>query len=154
MRINLLRDSNNIRNGYLNIDNFVGENKAQGDVTNLDPLVDDGTAEEIIANNILEYYEYGKSANILNNWLKKLRHGGVLTIITTDYRAVCKAVLREVITPAESLPFLYGTQTSSLMYKKSGYTLDILQNVFTQAGLNITKVNLSNLQISISGERP
>jgi hypothetical protein len=154
VKINILRNSNEVLNGYINVDNFPGPDKVQCDVTNLDTIVDDSFATEIIAKNILEYYEYTKVGPIMGGWLKKLRHGGKITIVATDYRAVSRAIMREMITPEQSLQLLYGTQQTNLLCKKCSFTVDMLKSIFQQAGLNITNIVLANFQICITGERP
>ncbi len=154
MKINLLRNSNEILNGYINIDNFHGEGKVQCDVANLDAVVDDSFATEILAKNILEFYEYGKIPSILTNWFKKLRHGGKITIVVTDYRGISKAISRDMLNIEQALQLLYGTQQSPLLCKKCSFSLDMLKLMFGQAGLNITSINFENFNIYITGERP
>lgn len=154
MKINLLRNSNELLNGYVNIDNFVGEGKVQGDVTNLDTIVDDALADEIIAKNILQYYEYSKLVLIVQGWVKKLRHNGSITIVVPDYRAICKGIAKDIITVNNALPLLYGPQTHALLCYKSSMSLDFIKQILTEAGLVIQKIDLDDFQICITGLRP
>lgn len=154
MKINLLRNSNNLLNGYVNVDNFVGEGKVQGDVTNLDSIVDDALADEIVAKNILQFYEYSKLVLIINGWIKKLRHKGSITIIVPDYRAICKGIVKDIIDVNTALPLLYGPQTHPLLCYKSSMSVDFIKQILIESGLVIEKIHLDDFQICITGYRP
>lgn len=154
MKVNLLRNSNQIKNGYVNLDIIPGEGKTQCDLTDLDAVVDDSYANEIVANNILEYYDYNKSQQIVKAWIRKLRRGGSLSITATDYRAVSKAVVRESLSIQDAMRLLYGNQDNPINYKKSAYTLDSLKEMLLNGGLKINKIELSNFVIFIEGVRP
>lgn len=153
MKINLLMNSNAVLSGFLNIDILPGENKVQGDLSNLDSLVDDASCTEIVARNVLEYVPHTKVLDVLTHWVKKLSHGGKITINTTDLRSVAKGILRDTISIDETLSVLYGPLNNPLNCKKSAMTAHTLSALLSSLGLVITNKMIDSYEISITAER-
>lgn len=153
MKIKLIYNSNNVLSGYTNIDIVPGENKTQGELHNLNRHVDNNQATEIIAENVLEYYKHEDCPGILENWIKKLRHGGKLTIVTTDIRSLSRLLVSEQVNLKDCLNFIFGSQNNELMFKKSIFTMDYLAEIMTNFGLSIIYKNINNGEIVITGQR-
>jgi len=86
MKIHLHQNPEGHLNGYTNIclskiDNIDDE---------LDTVVEDAEATEIIANNVLEFIPLPKLVDFLQHLIRKLRHGGTLLITGVDAYAVAK----------------------------------------------------------------
>lgn len=154
VKINLLRNSNQTMSGYLNIDIFPGENKVQGDISNLNNLVDDASCYEIVARNVLEYIPHQEIPQVVAHWVQKLSHGGKIIINTTDLKSVSKSIIRDNITPSETLEILYGKQLNALDCKKSAVTTQILSALLESNGLKIINKCIDSYELSITAERP
>ncbi len=95
MKLNL-GCGHDIRTGYINIDKIPQGQASpdiyrQGDIQSLDWLVEDGTVEEIIVIDSLEYLPTAVIKMALINWAKKLSDGGTLKLLVPDCHAISKA---------------------------------------------------------------
>lgn len=140
--------------GHLNVDILPGPNKVQGDISNLDNLVDTASCTDIIARNVLEYVPHNEVPEVVAHWISKLRHGGKITINTTDLRSISKTILRDAFSPSEMLELLYGKQSNPLDVKKSAMTTQMLSALLESGGLKITNKSIEAYEISITAERP
>jgi len=154
MKLNLLRNSNKVMSGHLNVDILPGEGKVQGDIANLDPLVDNASCTDIVARNVLEYVPHNELVSVLNHWISKLRHGGKLTINTTDLRSIAKAVVRDALEPSDYLNLLYGQQRNAFDIKRSILTASTLSALLESANLKIVNKAMDAYEFSITAERP
>lgn len=104
-----------IRSGYINIDKVHGAQipedlYRQGDITSLDWLAEDGSVDEIIALDCLEYLPVAKIHGALNNWANKLSKDGTLKILVPDCFAVSQAFVQGQFDLREYLQIIFGTQ--------------------------------------------
>ncbi len=158
MKINLLIDNpGDYKNGYNNIDPFApetnGDLRLKSDISNLDSLVDDGEANEILALEILEYFPGNVIDDILQNWLKKLAHGGILTISGVDFTEIARGFLSSNLSLEDVNELLLGKQEKSWQTKKSVFTLLKLVEVFEGLGYKILKKRIYNYRAIISIQR-
>jgi len=154
MKLNLLRNSNKVMSGHLNVDILPGEGKVQGDIANLDSLVDAASCTDIVARNVLEYVPHPDLLPVLNHWISKLRHGGKITINTTDLRSIAKAVARDALEPSEYLELLYGRQRDAFDIKRSILTPSTLSALLESASLRVINKSIDSYEFSITAERP
>lgn len=156
MKINLLRNSNDIINGYLNIDPFAqpGENKVAGDITNLDSWCEDAEATEIIARDVIDFLDPPTVNNALSNWLKKLRHGGRLVIGGVDLYEVGKAITEFEINGDQAMKLLHGEQVKPGDVRKSNTTMKDMIQTLQNFGLRIISKRSDSFMFSITAERP
>jgi ubiquinone/menaquinone biosynthesis C-methylase UbiE len=76
--------SNNIIEGYLNIDLYHKDPRVKiGDVRNL-YFLDNQSCNEIIAHDILEHLPFQESSKAIKEWCRVLRIGGTISIQTTN----------------------------------------------------------------------
>lgn len=76
--------SNDIKNGYLNIDLYHKDPRVKiADVKNLDFLEND-SVDEIIAHDVLEHLPFNESGAIIKEWCRVLSIGGTISIQTTN----------------------------------------------------------------------
>lgn len=76
--------SNNIKNGYINIDLYHNDPRVIiSDVRNLS-FLEDNSVDEIIAHDILEHLPFHESSDILKEWCRVLKIGGIISIQTTN----------------------------------------------------------------------
>lgn len=95
MKINL-ECGNNWRNGYLNISSWIPSDIPEdlpeetaiisGQSGNLDPVVEDNSAQEIVFNPPFNIVKPNDILDVLQHWQKKLKDGGILKIYFIDIR--------------------------------------------------------------------
>lgn len=158
MKINLLLDNTgDVRSGYINIDPFAPDNDAagrlKGDISNLDHVVDDGEAIEIIALEVLDYFPGHQADAILTNWLKKLARSGRLTLSVVDVREVARAICANEMSPEDINEHLHGKQEKPWQYRKSAYTLTQIAEVLGNLGYKILARRVQNFRAVITVER-
>ncbi len=81
MRINLGTDT---RQGYINVGKTPGPNITLGDFKNLTGITQDGTAEELVAIDVVQYIDHANLLGVLSNWVSKLSKGGEIYIQAPD----------------------------------------------------------------------
>jgi len=156
MRLNL-GCGQDIRSGYTNVDKLPpGQVSAdvykQGDVESLDWLATDGSVDEIVALDCLEYLPIASMKPAITNWIQKLNSGGILKIMVPDCHAVAQAFAQGQLNLQEYLQITFGTQSGvdSRMSAIDGLTLlAILQ----EAGLTITLKRYEGVAIYVEAQK-
>lgn len=157
MKVNLLINSNAIRNGFLNIDPFAhgAEGKTAGDLSNLDSLVDDAECDQLVADDILDYLPMDVRDAALDNWIKKIRHGGTLSIGGVDIREAASAYLLHYIDLKQVTGLIYGQQRLPCEYRKSTMTLQHVIKALNDRGMDIiTKKKYNVCYYTVTARRP
>ncbi len=104
-----------IRSGYINID-CMPQGKAppdtyqQGDIQSLDWITENGTVDEIVALDCLEYLPTNVIKQTLTNWAQKLSANGILKILVPDCHAIAKAFVQGQFNLQEYSKMIFGTQ--------------------------------------------
>lgn len=158
-KVNLLIDNPaGVLSGYDNIDPFTPDDdkfgRIKGDISNLNHEVDDGEVEEILAYGILNYYGGAHVDAILSNWVSKLAHGGMLTVSCVDLRSVCREYLSGSLPIEDANQILYGTHSEPWDFRKSVFSIDIVEQVLRNKGLKILSKRLHKTLMYITCERP
>ncbi len=157
MKINLLRDSQDIMSGYLNIDQYGSSPDVTiGEVENLDYVCDDAQCVDLIARDILDYVTPDKIDAVLGNWVSKIRHGGKITIGGTDMFLVSMKHFRGDIDTDVASMYLYGRRLKPHQFKKNMSTLSNVANCLANSGFKILlkKYEEGNCSYVVTAERP
>jgi hypothetical protein len=157
MKLNLLYNNNMVRAGYTNIDPFAppdDPDRTNGDIVNLDEYVDDAEATDIIALNVIDFMPSSETNEIIAGWIKKLRHGGTITIGGVDIRDVSKAIIYQQLSLTDANFLLYGAQRAPWEYKKATLTLQHLINALQGQGMEIIKKHSENFTYHVTARRP
>ena len=156
MKINLLRNSNNVLNGYVNIDPYAkpDSGKVHGEVMNLNDFVDDGEAEEIIADDIIDYADSTILPSVIANWVGKLAHGGKLVIGGVDLEDVVYGIIQGKLQLDRANALLHGNSQFAWDTKKTTLTLESLKDIISRHGLKILKARTADYRMTIVAERP
>lgn len=104
-----------IRSGYVNIDRLPpgqisSDVYKQGDIQSLDWMTEDGTVDEIVALDCLEYLPTNAIKQALTNWANKLIVGGILKILVPDCHAIAKSFTQGQFSLQEYSQMIFGTQ--------------------------------------------
>ena len=157
MKVNLLLNSPaDARHGYINIDPFIPEDSfldgvriVRGDVTNLDEMFDDGELSEIVANGVLEYFPAQMADDILGNWLKKLKRGGVVTVTALDIREVSRGCLSGELSSDDVNLMLYGSDKPI----RSAFDLSQVSDALEFLGLKILRERIVGYRCVVTAEK-
>lgn len=149
MKINL-ECGNDLRNGYLNIHSSpVPETEGfefrVGDYRNLDGVVEDEHADEIVATNLMNKMPPEVSVHTLIHWKEKLKIGGVLKLVAIDIRQVCREGHVGSMSLLDLHQHLFGPNHEFV----SLCDTDILRNTLQQHGFKIKSITHGNCSVSI-----
>ena len=144
MKINLLWNSNDILNGYENIDPFGYEQPGKL-CFNLNQLpYYDWSIEEIRAVNVLGYYDQSESFQVFNHWLSKVALGGKFVFGELHAELLLDQFSRGNMGLAQLTHYLYNGRKNIISMD------DVLANM---QGYQITKKNISGLFYVVEGTR-
>lgn len=90
MRLNLGCGADR-RQGYLNVDVRDDVADLAADITNLD-FADDGSAEEILALDVLEHFPASRTADILAEWRRVLDYNGTLIVRVPNLQMIGRLI--------------------------------------------------------------
>ncbi len=157
MKVNLLIHSNAVRSGFTNVDPLASPgspDRVQGSVTNLDEIVEDAEATELVALDVIDYVPAPDVPGVIAGWVRKLRHGGQITIGGVDLRDVAKAVVFQQLSPNEAAGLLYGEQVAPWDYRKGTYTIQHVINILLGHGLQIMLKESDRFHYYVTARRP
>jgi hypothetical protein len=139
----------------MNVDPFTkdGDGKILGEVTNLDELVDDSEAEEIVADTVLDYFQMQLVPGIISNWVKKLKRGGRLAITAPDLYEIAKASMKRDISEMETNRLLFGNQEKDWQIKKNAFSIGRLEELMAENGLKIISKKFVSYKVVLIGEK-
>lgn len=160
MKVNLILEPIHHRNGYVNISPLPMDAEYYiGEVTDLKnpegvPICCDGEADELIVNEVLEYFPPNQIDQIIKNWVAKLKVGGTITIRTTDIESIARGmVFGNVKGIAQTTELIYGLQEQAWKLKKSAFSLHVLCGILESHGLKIIKKIDENFMCCVVARR-
>jgi hypothetical protein len=157
VKVNLLLNSPDIRSDYLNIDPYADpadRDKVTGSLINLDEHVDDGEAVDLLALDIIDYIGSNETNEAIASWLKKLRHGGTITIGGIDLRGVSHAFLHHQISLTEANILLYGAQDAPYNYRKATLTIQHVIDMMIEQDLKVLRKQIQQYKYFVTARRP
>lgn len=150
-KVNIYKEDSDIKNGYLNL----GQK-----IFNLDAkfmeLIDDNEAQEILAEDFIDYVPGVLAEPVFNYLISKLHHGGRLTIGGIDLEEVCKAcTFKQLTIPKDST---IVNEISRLLHdddgcRKVNYTMGHISAVLQSKGLKIVHKSFQNYHYCITAQR-
>jgi hypothetical protein len=138
MKVNIVTD-----NPYSDRQGYTIANK-----DNIDDVVCDAEATEILALGVLDKYSLTDIPKIVDVFVRKLRHGGSITLDCIDLAELLKSVLNGELTLSEINNFTHGGN------RKSVLNVNFLSDLLKERGLRITLLRLENLHGIVKAERP
>jgi hypothetical protein len=125
MKLNIGDDSKD-HDGYVGIDADRGH-----DATKLE--YEDGSIDEVRASHILEHFPHGNVVQVLREWVRVLKPGGVLKVAVPDFK-----ILAEQYLAGANLNFqgyVMGGQTDTYDFHKTMLDQEVLTEALHEAGL-------------------
>lgn len=111
---------------------FIPMGNAHG--TPIYPLnVRDGSVDVIRASHVLEHWPHGELAEVLKEWVRALKPGGVLRIAVPDFAKVATGYLEGKAQPTEG--WVMGGQTDQADFHRSIFDETRLKRLLADAGL-------------------
>jgi len=122
----------NLGAGDIAVDGFEPRDARKGDV--LWPLPDaDASVDEIRASHVLEHFAHAVIADVLREWVRALKPGGVLQIAVPDFQVIAEQYLAGANLPIEG--YVMGGQVDRHDYHKAIFDVDTLSDLLRAAGL-------------------
>lgn len=149
----------NLGAGRTEIDGFEPRDGAKGDV--IFPLPDaDGSVDEIRASHVLEHFPHGQVAQVLADWVRALKPGGVLRVAVPDLQVIAQAYLDGQNVNVQG--YLMGGQTDERDYHKCAFDREMLIEALQAVGLigirawksEITDAAALPVSLNLAGTKP
>jgi ubiquinone/menaquinone biosynthesis C-methylase UbiE len=96
-------------------------------------FMEDGSTELIYASHLLEHFPRAHVKNVLKEWYRVLRPGGVLRVAVPDFEAVCVQYM-EKGNIEELMGLIYGGQTYNENYLYCGFDFAYLKKLLVSVG--------------------
>lgn len=102
---------------------------------------DNNTVDLVYASHVLEYFDREEVINVLREWYRVLKEGGILRIAVPDFYSMVKLYFNEGYKLEEFLGPLYGKMVmgDTKIYHKTTYDRESLTSILTELGLNNIK---------------
>ena len=101
----------------------------------------DNSVEEIIAFDIVEHFSFHKVEEILRDWFRVLKPGGVIHIRCPDMEAIAeKVILSGKFGWKEISWYVYGGQDYEFNYHKAGFTKRTLKELLESIGFVVEEI--------------
>lgn len=156
MKVNLSINNPNCMVGYLNLDPFVteaGSQKVKCDVSNIDDFLDSAECTELIARDVLTYFDSNTIDLMLNNWISKIRKNGTIELSDIDINRVYKAFARGDLDILSMNRLLFGEQTKKWDLRKCGLTMDCISEMLRNKGFQVIETTYHNYNFVVKAKR-
>lgn len=158
-KINLLYGGGDFVSGHLNIDPLADPENDKlivGNWKNLDQWADDAEVTEILAlHGLIEYVPRPEINDIVDHWIRKLRHGGKFIVQFTDCYEVAREFVNFNITMKEVNEVFHGSQDRYELVKKCSFTTHgFAEYLAVKHGMKIEKKRLNGFEAVVEAIRP
>ena len=123
------------------------------DPSNLDFFVDDAEAEAIVAYDVINFLPRVSMVSIIEHWIKKLRHGGSITIGGIDCYAIARDIVSHKINLQDLNVILYGSEAPSWDVRRNIFTMPSLIDHLKEWDLQIVKSKIDKYEIVVEAIR-
>ena len=153
MKVNIICGGHALT-GYVNIDPLAKNepNKIAADFGNLDSLIHDSEATEILASEVIQYIPFNSVPKVLENWAKKLRINGRISVGGYDVTEACKSYANKTCS-LEDLNFLLDGYPSTPLAISSAISMSFIRNILESFGLKILKQRKNGHHILVEAVR-
>ena len=141
-------------NGYTNIDPITKFDGLSVDVRNLDSVASDAECTEIISEGVIDFLNREDFVLAINNWVKKMRHGGKIVVTSIDALEVAKSFSRKKIDIEVFNTAMHGGFSEGWDIFLSHTTLEELSSVLERFGLIVTKKRINGIKLIVEAKRP
>lgn len=155
MKVNLCYLKLEEKDGYINLSPFAQPNSPfqPCDIRNLDEVVCDDEAEEIVALDILNYFKLEDVLKCLQNWINKLKKGGRLLVTFDDAWEVSRRLFIGTIEKEQANEILYGKQEKPHQIKRSAIPMHWLKDWLASRNTKLIKCRLEGYTVVMEVEK-
>lgn len=115
---------------------------------------EDGVADGIVAQDLLEHFPANKTHELLKDWFRVLKKGGLLELRVPDMYEIAYQIVNRGRWPfkdSELMELIYGSQDFNGNQHKHGFTNQMLRDALFVAGFSqITKIWSSDSQHNLN----
>lgn len=124
---------------------------------------DDNSVDVIRASHVLEHFPHGQIADVLKDWARALKPGGILRIAVPDFEEMARRYLDGKLMDAPAEHFVMGSQIDDNDYHRSLFDREHLRQRLSVAGLVLLRPWKSELDgdcasydisLNIEGTKP
>lgn len=153
MKVNIICGGHALT-GYVNIDPLAKNepDKIAADFGNLDNLIHDSEAVEILATEVLQYIPLDTIPKVLENWVKKLRINGKISVGGYDVTEACKSYANQTCSLEDLNVLLYGDPSTPIAIS-SAISMPYIKTMLQRFGLKILKQRKNGYHILVEAER-
>ena len=153
MKVNIICGGHALT-GYVNIDPLARDepDKVAADFGNLDKIIHDAEATEILALEVLHYIPFHNVPTVLSNWVKKLRINGKIAVGGYDMGEVCKSYANKTCGLEDLNTFIYGDEATPLAFS-SAISMSYLKDLVESLGLKILKQRKNGYHMVVEAVR-
>ena len=140
MKINMGCGWRNFGSDWIHIDGGDYSHLDYHDICDL-PF-EDSTVDLIYASHVIEYFNRKEVINLLKEWNRVLKAGGVIRLAVPDFRALATLYLtEESFTLDNAIGPLYGQMQmkNNTIYHKTTYDYESLKKILLQSGFDQIK---------------
>ena len=120
----------------------------------------DGSVDEIRASHVLEHFPHGRLAEVLADWVRALRPGGVLRLAVPDFAKIAAGYVNGTFQHAEGV--VMGGQTEDDDFHRSIFDDLRLRRLLSDAGLILLRPWVSDIadcaaypfSLNLEGSKP
>jgi len=115
----------------------------------------ENSVDEIVASDLLEHFSMSKTNQVLKDWIRVLKVGGLLVIRVPDLMAVSKAIANgdSRISLDNCILRIYGGQDYPTNFHYFGFTKETLTKRLASLGMTNFKVTDVGFNFEITGEK-
>lgn len=105
----------------------------------------DRSVDEIRASHVLEHFPQAQCGDVIHDWCRALKPGGVLRVAVPDFEKIARAYLNDDTDwPLEG--YLMGGQTDARDFHKAVFDRDGLEHLLRECGMEIADDWVSEIQ--------
>lgn len=94
----------------------------------------DGSVDEVRASHVLEHFPHGAVVNVVREWVRVLKPGGVLKIAVPDLETIARLYLAGENAPIQG--YLMGGQVDQYDFHRAVFDAEALEEVLRACGLS------------------
>lgn len=133
MKLHLGCGKRDFGNGWIHIDSADFPHVVCSDIVNL-PFKSN-SCDLVYASHVLEYFDREQGIQVLTEWVRVLKPGGVLRIAVPNFKAICGAYLDSGFSLSNLIGPLYGKMGNPPIYHKTVYDYFSLDESLKAVGL-------------------
>lgn len=162
MKVNFILGPEGLNKEYVNITNLAKhyfekvENLSEYDLRYcyLESLLNlNDPIEEMLAEDVIGFFEYNHAVGIIKHWISKLSTGGTIIISSPDLYAIAQSLVDGRLDFVTANKLFFGEQKQLWDKRQSVFNIEEVQSILQSNGCEITRKRLENHQMYIQAKK-